>query len=105
MVETSGKELAEAWEIFVDGLATKQENGVGVVLTSPRKEIIHLAVQLNFPVSNNEAEYEALLVGLRAAKQVDASKVILHSDSQLAIQQLMDSFEVNNDRLRRYMEI
>lgn len=88
LAETSGKELAEAWDVFVDGSTIKQGSGVGIVLTSPRKETIHLAIQLSFVTSNNEAESEALLASLRVAKQVDTSKVILHSDSQLAVQQL-----------------
>lgn len=46
-----------------------------------------------------------LLVGLQAAKQVDASKVVINSDSQLATQQSKDSFEINNGWLRRYAKI
>ena len=41
--------------------------------------------RLGFPASNNEAEYEALLVGLRMSRQVGVDKVQLHCDSRLIV--------------------
>jgi len=41
--------------------------GIGIVLTTPEGSIIEQSFTLGFPASNNEAEYEAVLAGLRAA--------------------------------------
>ncbi|XP_074574071.1 uncharacterized protein LOC141830566 [Curcuma longa] len=52
--------------------------------------------------TNNEAEYEAVLAGLQAARHLGALRVIIHSDSQLVDQQTKGTFEVHNDCLKRY---
>ena len=44
--------------------------GTGVVLESPTEEKVNHALRLKFPASNNKAEYEALLAGLRLAKEM-----------------------------------
>ncbi|XP_074586639.1 uncharacterized protein LOC141841992 [Curcuma longa] len=92
------------WKVFVDGSAAKQGSGVGVLLISPQEEMIQLSIRLSFRACNNEAEYEALLAGLQAAKRVGATRVQVHSDFQLVSQQIEGNFEVKNDRLRRYAE-
>ncbi|XP_073137174.1 uncharacterized protein [Henckelia pumila] len=59
-------------------------------------------VQLDFRASNNEAEYEALLLGLKAARNLGISRATLYSDSQLAIQQSNGNFEIKDDKMRKY---
>ncbi|XP_074560279.1 uncharacterized protein LOC141816393 [Curcuma longa] len=102
--EVVSGESTETWKIYVDGSATKNDSGVGVVLCSPQGETLQLAVRLQFQATNNEAEYEALLTGLQAARHVGATKVIVHSDSQLVDQQVKGAFEIHNNRLKRYAE-
>lgn len=60
----------DQWTLFFDGACTKELAGVGVVIISPSKQTTHLAYKLNFKVTNNIAEYEALLLGLKAAKDM-----------------------------------
>ena len=52
------------WELYVGGAANQRGSGVGLVLVSPEKIIIEKSLRLNFFATNNEAEYEALLMGL-----------------------------------------
>ena len=59
---------------------------------------------MNYRATNNEAEYEALIAGLQAARHIGAVRVLIYSDSQLAAQQLSGNFEINNDRLKLYAE-
>ncbi|XP_042436973.1 uncharacterized protein LOC122022935 [Zingiber officinale] len=66
--------------------------------------LTELAVRLNFRATNNEAEYEALLARLQAARHVGASRVIIYSDSQLVTQQVTGNFEINSDKLQVYRE-
>ncbi|XP_042415121.1 uncharacterized protein LOC122004273 [Zingiber officinale] len=63
-----------------------------------------LSVRLNYRATNNEAEYEAFIAGLQAAKHVGAASVVIHSDSQLVAQQLMSNFGISNERLKLYEE-
>ena len=64
-------EIAEddLWTMFFDGACTKESAGAGVVFISPSKKTSHLSFKLDFKVTNNIVEYEALLLGLHAAKE------------------------------------
>ncbi|XP_042460611.1 uncharacterized protein LOC122044141 [Zingiber officinale] len=94
----------ETWKIYVDGSANHHGSGVGVLVISPQGDILQLAVRLNFRATNNEAEYEALLVGLQPARHVGAARIIIYSDSQLATQQVTGNFVINCDKLQMYRE-
>lgn len=63
-----------------------------------------MVVQLNFKTSNNETKYEALLVGLQAARYMGDTRVVIHLDSQFVARQLKGIYEVKNDQLKRYAE-
>ncbi|XP_073120892.1 uncharacterized protein [Henckelia pumila] len=93
----------DLWKVYVDGSSNNEGCGVGVFLISPRGDEIRLTVSLDFRASNNEAEYEAVLIGLRAAKQAGAARVHLYSDSQLVAQQVNGTYEVKNEKLKEYM--
>ncbi|CAL2239209.1 unnamed protein product [Prunus armeniaca] len=69
------------WILHVDGSANQQGCGTGLVLTTPDGNKIEYALRFNFRTSNNEAEYEALLAGLRLAQSMSARQISIHSDS------------------------
>ena len=71
----------ETWTVQTDGSATKKVEGTGVVLISPEKETLKYAIRLQFPATNNKAEYEALLTGLSLAKALGAKSLIVQADS------------------------
>ena len=75
----------ETWMVQTDGLATKKLGGVGVVLISPEGETLKYVIRLQFPATNNEAEYEPLLTRLSLAKALGANSLIVQADSQLII--------------------
>ena len=52
------------WEVHVDGAANQRGSGVGLVLVSPEKITIEKSLRLSFSATNNEVEYEALLMGM-----------------------------------------
>ena len=53
-----------SWRAYVDGAANQRGSGVGLVVVSPEKIIIEKSLRLGFSATNNEAEYEALLMGM-----------------------------------------
>jgi hypothetical protein len=64
------------WTIFFDGSKNTDIAGVGVILISPKGDTLLYALLLNFtPCTNNVAEYEALLHGMRAAKEMSISRL------------------------------
>ncbi|CAL8993202.1 unnamed protein product, partial [Prunus brigantina] len=52
----------DMWQLRVDGASNQKEAGAGVVIITPDGTLLEQAITLGFPASNNEAEYEALLV-------------------------------------------
>ncbi|XP_073041974.1 uncharacterized protein [Primulina eburnea] len=102
LAETMRQENEDPWKVYVDGSSSKDGSGVGVVLISPAGEEVKLAVRLDFRASNNEAEYEAVLVGLRAARNVGATRVLIFSDSQLVAQQIKGMYDVKDEKLIEY---
>ena len=53
-----------SWKVYVDGLANHRGSGVGLVLISPERITIEKFLRLDFSATNNEDEYETLLVGM-----------------------------------------
>jgi ribonuclease HI len=76
----------DLWSMFFDGACTKETVGEGVLLISPSKETTHLAFNLDFQVTNNIVEYEALLIGLNAAKEMNIKRLQVYGDVDLIIQ-------------------
>ena len=52
------------WELYMDGVANQRGSGVELVLVSPKKITIEKSLRLSFSTTNNEAEYEAFLMGM-----------------------------------------
>ena len=72
--------------MFFYGASTQASVGVGVVLISPSKETIHLSYELDFKTTNNIAEYEALLLGVKVAKDMGSMCLNIFGDEYLIIQ-------------------
>ena len=61
-------------------------------------------VHLDFPTTNNEAEYEALVAGLNLAKAAGAASVVIYCDSQVVTNQVNGNYECKGERLKRYLD-
>ncbi|KAI5333676.1 hypothetical protein L3X38_023808 [Prunus dulcis] len=92
------------WTLFVDGSSNTQGCGAGLVLVSPDKVALEHALRFNFQTSNNEAEYEALLAGLRLAKEMDARQIQIFSDSQLVVHQVNQDFTAKDASMTAYLQ-
>ena len=71
------REDNRTWVVHVDGSSTLHAGGIGVVLKSPKADMLKRKVRLHYPTTNNEAEYEALLKGLELAKSLGAESVLV----------------------------
>ena len=90
--------------MFFDGASTQASSGVGIVLISPSKETIHLSYKLDFKTTNNIAEYEALMLGVKAAKEMGIMCLEIFGATYLIIQQVNNTFQENNVRLKAYRD-
>ena len=92
------------WIIHTDGSSNKQIGGADVVLHSPEGDEIECIVRLDFSTTNNEAEYEALVVGLDLVKAAGAISVIVYYDSQVVTSQVNGDFECKGEKMKKYLE-
>ena len=69
------------WRLSVDGAANAQGSGAGLILTSPEGIDIEYALRFRFQASNNEAEYEAVIVGLNLSHSMEVDQLEVCSDS------------------------
>jgi ribonuclease HI len=76
--------------------------GAGLLFISPLRGHMRYAVRLHFPASNNMAEYEALLCGLRIAIKTGIKCLNVKGDSQLVIDQVMKNTSCHDDKMEAY---
>ncbi|KAL5575294.1 hypothetical protein UlMin_016993 [Ulmus minor] len=104
----SAKELVPSpsslWHLYVDGSSTDNCSGAGVILVSPEKVRLSCALRFRFKATNNQAEYEALLAGLRLAKEVSACHLLIYSDSQLIVNQVNSEYQAKGEKMASYLE-
>ena len=86
--------------MHTDGSSNKQAGGAGVVLLSPEGDVVECMIHLDFPTTNNEAEYEALVVGLDLAKATGAISVVIYCDSQVITNQVNGDYECKDERMK-----
>jgi ribonuclease HI len=94
--------ITPVWKLFFDGASSREGAGAGVVFVSPAQETISLSYKLEFEATNNVAEYEALVLGLRAAREMGIQEVAVFGDAELVVQQIRNAYQAKHPRLRSY---
>jgi hypothetical protein len=89
------------WKLYFDGASSREGIGVGVVLISLEHEVINLSYKLEFDTTNNIVEYEALLLGLIATKEIKIQHLKVHGDSELIVQQVRDVYQIKKHSVKR----
>ena len=95
--------MSYLWTMHFDG--SKRKDRAGVILTSPQGDKLKYILQMQFTTSNNEAEYEALLHGMRMAKACGAKRLIIYGDSKLVVNQTMHEYDALNDNMIAYRDL
>ena len=96
------EKIDEVWKMYFDGDYSKTGEGAGIVIISSSDKIYNFAFRLEFEASNNVAEYEALILGLEAAKEMGIKMLNIKGDSDLVVLQIKNRYQCKNDRLRKY---
>ncbi|XP_065620259.1 uncharacterized protein LOC136063576 [Quercus suber] len=92
------------WNIHTDGSSNRLAGGTEVVIQTPDGDTIECMIRLDFPTTNNEAEYEALLAGLDLAKAAGAEAMVIHCDSQVIVSQISGAYEYRGEKMKKYLE-
>ena len=96
---------SDYWTVYTDGSPVSGMGVVRVILLSLEKDLLKYRVQLQFPATNNEAEYEAILTSLRIAKALGVRNLKLNSNSKLVVGQMTNEYEAKEDRMKRYLTL
>ena len=76
---------------------------MGLVLVSPKRITIEKSLRLNLSATNNEAEYEALLMGMMMVQKMGGKAVRVFSDSKLVVGQVRGDLEARDSRMQEYL--
>jgi ribonuclease HI len=89
--------------MYFDGSYTLKEAGAGIVFIPPEGDMLKYAIQIEFPATNNIAEYEGLVTGLWLAKELDIWQLLIRGDSQLVAKQVQKEYGCNDDKTVDYL--
>jgi ribonuclease HI len=95
---------AELWTMYFDGSLMKTGAGAGLLFISPLGKHVCYVIRLHFLASNNVAEYEALVNGLRIAVELGVRRLDARGDSQLVIDQVMRNSHCRDRKMDAYCD-
>jgi hypothetical protein len=90
------------WRMHFDGTKMLGGLGAGVVLTSPKGYKLQYVLQMHFHASNNVAEYEALVHGLKMAKEISIRRILCFGDSDLVTHQVSGEWDAKDANMASY---
>ena len=94
--------IFDHWLMFFDGSLNINDAGAGILFVPPNKDKLHYVLRILFPASNNVAEYEACLHGIRLAMELGVKRLYVHGDSALVINQLNKEWETTHEKMDLY---
>ncbi|GJX41653.1 reverse transcriptase domain-containing protein [Tanacetum coccineum] len=92
------------WRLYTDGASNSDGSGAGLMLIDLEGKEYTYALRFKFETTNNEAEYEALLAGLRIAHEMEIAKVAIFLDSQLLVNQIKGTFAAKQTLIKDYLQ-
>ena len=92
-----------SWRVYVDGAMNQRGSRIRLDLISPEKITIEKSLRLGFSATNNEAECEALSVGMTMVQKMRGKTVEIFSDSRLVVGQVKGELEAKDARMQEYL--
>ncbi|GJY93075.1 reverse transcriptase domain-containing protein [Tanacetum coccineum] len=96
------EELPEPWILFTDGSSCADGSGAGLILTNPEEMEFTYGLRFRFEATNNKAEYEALIAGLRIAEQMGVKNLQANVDSRLVANKVNRTYIVKETDMIQY---
>jgi ribonuclease HI len=88
--------------MYFDGTLNIDGAGAGVLLISPQGEQLKYDLKIHYKASNNDAEYEALIHGLRIAVSLGIKRLLAFGDSKVVIEQVNKEWDCVKDTMDAY---
>ncbi|XP_058068755.1 uncharacterized protein LOC131218089 [Magnolia sinica] len=95
-------ESSNSWQVFFDGTSRATGVGAGVIFITPQGDLLPYSFTLGTACTNNEAEYNALIIGMEIAGEMKIKTLQIFRDSKLIINQLTTEFETRKQELLPY---
>jgi len=95
-------DVSDHWSMFFDGSLNINGAGAGILFVSPNKDKLRYVLRILFPASNNIAEYEACLHGIRLAVELGVKRLYVYGDSALVINQLNKEWDTTHEKMDLY---
>jgi ribonuclease HI len=92
------------WTMYFDGSLMKIGAGAGLLFISPLGKHLRYVIRIYFSASNNVAEYEALVNGLRIAVELGVRRLDARGNSQLVIDQVMKNSHYHDRKMEAYYD-
>ncbi|XP_074318870.1 uncharacterized protein LOC141655703 [Silene latifolia] len=105
MLTMMGSQDGEVWTLYIDGASNARGAGVGLVLRSPKGDMIVQAIRCEFKATNNEAEYEAIILGMQMASGLKARNLRVYSDSLLVVNHVNNEYVARDSKMIAYLNI
>ncbi|XP_070039743.1 uncharacterized protein [Nicotiana tomentosiformis] len=101
-----GEDITEAYDgrrMFFDGAANFKKVGIGAVLVSKTGQHYPVSSKLRFPCTNNMAEYEACILGLRLPIDMNIQELLVIRDSDLLVHHVLGEWDAKNTKILPYL--
>ena len=103
LVGTISQHGMSSWEVYVDGASNQKGSRVGLVLISLEKVIVEKSLRLGFLTTNNEVEYEALMMEMVMVQKMGGKSIKVFSDLKLVVDQVKGQFKAKDERMQGYL--
>ncbi|XP_070039626.1 uncharacterized protein [Nicotiana tomentosiformis] len=101
----AGEDIAESypgWRMFLDGVANFKGVGIEVVLISEFGQHYPASANIRLPCNHNMDEYEACILGIRMAVEMNVKELLVIGDSDLLIHQVEEEWSTKNVKILLY---
>ncbi|XP_074310293.1 uncharacterized protein LOC141646214 [Silene latifolia] len=105
MVTLLGDQESGVWTLYIDGASNARGAGVGLVLWSPKGDMMVQAVRCEFKATNNEAEYEALVLGMQMAQGLKVRNLRVFSDSLIVVNNVNNEYVARDSKMIAYLKV
>ncbi|PKI71946.1 hypothetical protein CRG98_007629, partial [Punica granatum] len=102
ILQVSDEEETTGWKMYFDGVVNSTGSGIGVVLIYPEGRHFLVASKIDFPCTNNIAEYETCILGLQAAIDLKVKELEVFGDSMLTFFQTLKQWKTKDPKLVPY---
>jgi len=94
-----------AWKLQIDDSSNKKGSGTGIILEGSDEIMLEQSIRFTFETSNNQAEYETLIAGLRLARELGVKKVNCMTDSELITRKIKGDYQTKELVLQKYHQL